>query len=272
MRLLGFFVGLAAGAVMVWQSGWNPFPPKDYEECVESAAKSAKSKEALAILVSSCGSKFVGRRNGRGGYSYYDSRQNRTFDIAGPNPTASEWAPIEKAYAAYLDDLAKERESNRLFLEEQERQQRAAQEQAEQQQRAAQEQAAAAYAAQERKLQEAQANLERRRQVALSSIAVTATNIVCLYPSLPGCDSYKITATIRNQSMESISMLAVGWAFMPEGETNCPTDLQTKYQEQVNLRPGGTTVMNIDSGLRSDGPASKQFHYCVMVTDAQIVP
>jgi hypothetical protein len=57
---------------------------------------------------------------------------------------------------------------------------------------------------------------------------------------------------------------------MPEGEINCPTYLQTKYQEQVSLHLGDSTVMNIDSGLRSDGPASKQFHYCVMVTDTQI--
>jgi hypothetical protein len=271
--ILGFLVvdaiALAGiGTIAVWESGWNPFLPKDYEDCIETAAKSAKSKEALAILVSSCGSKFVGRRSPRGGYTYYDSRQNRTFDIAGSNPSQEEWASIEKTYSEYLDDLAKEEEANRLFLTEQQRQQ----EQAARQQRAAQEQAAIAKTEQEQKLQQAQADFERRRQAALSRIAITSKSIICLYPSLPGCDRYKITATITNQSSERISMLAVGWTFMSEEELNCPTYMQTKYQEQVRLRPGDSIVMNIDSGLRSDGPASKQFHYCVKVTDAQIMP
>lgn len=275
--ILGFLVVDAIvlagiGTVAVWESGWNPFLPKDYEDCIESAANRAKSKEALTILVSACGSKFVGRRSPRGGYTYYDSRQNRTFAIAGPNPSRDEWASIEKAYSQYFDDLAKEEEANRLFLAEQQRQQLAAQEQAARQQRAAQEQAAIAKAEQDRKLQQAQADLERRRKAALSRIAVLGTNLVCLYPSLPGCDRYKISATIKNQSIESISMLAVGWAFMSEGELNCPTYLQTKYQEQVRLSPGDSITMNIDSGLRSDGPPSKQFHYCVKVTDAQIIP
>lgn len=87
MRLLGFFVVLAAlGTLIVWQSGWNPFLPKDYEEC---------------------------RRNARGGYTYYDSRQNMAFAIAGPNPTTEEWAYIEKQYAKYFDDLAKAEEAQR---------------------------------------------------------------------------------------------------------------------------------------------------------------
>ena len=145
--------------------------------------------------------------------------------------------------------------------------QRAVNAEAEQQRRQRQ-----AEAEQQQRQQQAQADLERRRKAALSKIAILSNNLVCLYPSLPGCDSYKISATIRNQSLETISMLAVGWAFMPEEAINCPTYLQTKDEEQVSLRPGDSIVVNIDSGLRSDGPASKQFHYCVKVTDIQIMP
>jgi hypothetical protein len=45
---VGSFLIIAAivGVVLLWQQGWNPFPPKDHEDCIESAAKSAKSKEA----------------------------------------------------------------------------------------------------------------------------------------------------------------------------------------------------------------------------------
>jgi hypothetical protein len=151
---------------VLWQSGWTPFSPKDYEECTESAAKSAKSKEALAILVSSCNSKFVGRRNVRGGYTDYDSRQNAEFNIAGPNPTAEEWAYIEKEYAKYLDVLAEAEEVQRRS--DLQRQQ----------------QVAIAEAEQARKLQLARADLARRRQNAHSRISVTSTNLICLYLAL----------------------------------------------------------------------------------------
>jgi hypothetical protein len=252
MRLLGFFVVLVfVGAVIVWQSGWNPFLPKDYEECVESAARSAKSKEALAILVSSCSSKFVGRRNVRGGYTYYDSRQNSIFNIAGPNPTPAEWAYIEKQYAKYFDDSVKAEEAKRRQDEE------------------AQQRGEIAQAEQERMLQQARIELERRRQTALTRIAVISTNMICMYPALDGCSSYKLTTAVKNQSSETISTLFIGWAFIAEGET-CPTSVQTKSQEQVNFRPGDTLVLNIDQ--RFDGPASKEFRYCVKVNDARITP
>jgi hypothetical protein len=91
-----------------------------------------------------------------------------------------------------------------------------------------------------------------------------------LYPSLPGCDSYKLSATIRNQSSESITVLAVGWVFTSANEMNCPSYLQTKHQEQVRLRPGDSIVVNIDEF--SGGPALKQFRYCVKVTDVNIMP
>jgi hypothetical protein len=60
--LLGFLaidaILLAAFAVVALSTPtWNPFAPKDYEECAESAAMTAKSKEALAILISTCNSR-----------------------------------------------------------------------------------------------------------------------------------------------------------------------------------------------------------------------
>jgi hypothetical protein len=171
MRPFSFFVVLAiVGAVTAWASGWNPFPPKDYEECIESAAKSAKSNEALAILVSSCSSKFVGRRNVRGGYTYYDDRQNSTFNIAGPNPTPEEWALIENRYQKYLADVAAAEGTRRRQDAERQRLQDEAQQQA-----------ALAQAEEAREQQQAQAEqaqyFERRRQFALSRIAVTSVHI-----------------------------------------------------------------------------------------------
>ena len=39
---------------VVYAQWWNPFAPKDYEACAESAAKDAKSKAALSVLLSLC--------------------------------------------------------------------------------------------------------------------------------------------------------------------------------------------------------------------------
>jgi hypothetical protein len=257
MRIISFFIALAAVvAVILWQSGWSPFAPRDYEECAESAAKSAKSKEALAILVSSCASKFAGRRNVRGGYTYYDERQNIRFDIVGPNPTAEEWAYIEKQHAKHLGDLAAAEELQRR--QEAQQQQVVAIAQAEQER---------AQAEQARKVRLAQADMERRRQIALSHISVTSTEITCLYPALNGCDSYKLSASIRNQSSESISALSLGWAFIGHGD-RCLSSVQTKTREQVRLRPGDTVVLNLNQ--RFDGSPTKQFRYCLEINDAQI--
>jgi hypothetical protein len=133
---------IATNSVAQW---WNPFAPSDYEECAESAAREAKTSVALNILLESCNAKFRGRRKPGGGYAFLDTRQNRSFPIAGPNPTPAELSYIDAQYS--------------LFLKEQQ-------------------DAATAYAERTKQLQEIEAarqktiqdnlaDLERRRQTAL---------------------------------------------------------------------------------------------------------
>ncbi len=43
------------------------------------------------------------RRKPGGGYTYYDFMQDRTFDIAGPNPTPEEQKKIDEQYTVYLE-------------------------------------------------------------------------------------------------------------------------------------------------------------------------
>src|SRR5260370_26165613 len=50
-------------------------------------------------------SKFAGRRKPGGGYTYFDFMQNRSFDIAGPNPTPQEQKQIDQQYIVHLDRL-----------------------------------------------------------------------------------------------------------------------------------------------------------------------
>jgi len=87
---------------------WWHRAPADFEECTEAAGKSATPEEKSAALAQ-CSSKFAGRRKPSGGYTYYDFMQDRSFDIAGPNPTADEQKYIDEQYTGYLE---RQRRSN----------------------------------------------------------------------------------------------------------------------------------------------------------------
>jgi hypothetical protein len=81
---------------------WWSRAPADFEDCAEAAEKSA-SKEARTSALAECNAKFAGRRKAGGGYTYYDFMQDRSFDIAGPNPTAEEQKRIDEQYTIYLE-------------------------------------------------------------------------------------------------------------------------------------------------------------------------
>ena len=80
-----------------WRSG-----PKDFEDCADLAEK-AKTKEDKTAQLADCNAKFAGRRKPGGGYTYYDFMQDRSFDIAGPNPTPDEQKKIDQEYTYYLE-------------------------------------------------------------------------------------------------------------------------------------------------------------------------
>ena len=84
------------------QAQWWSRAPADFEACADTAEKAATRDEKAAAL-SQCNAKFAGRRKPGGGYSYYDFMQNRSFDIAGPNPTPQEQKHIDEQYTAFLD-------------------------------------------------------------------------------------------------------------------------------------------------------------------------
>ena len=82
---------------------WWSRAPADFEDCAEAAEKTA-SKEAKTAALAECNAKFAGRRKPGGGYTYYDFMQDRSFDIAGPNPTAEEQKRIDEQYTLYLEN------------------------------------------------------------------------------------------------------------------------------------------------------------------------
>jgi hypothetical protein len=76
--------------------------PADFEECADKAEKAGTREERKSQLAE-CNAKFAGRRKPGGGYTYFDFMQNRSFDIAGPNPTPEEQKRIDEQYTAFLE-------------------------------------------------------------------------------------------------------------------------------------------------------------------------
>jgi hypothetical protein len=84
------------------QAQWWSRAPADFEDCADAAEKAA-TKDAKTAALTQCNAKFAGRRKPGGGYTYYDFMQNRSFDIAGPNPTPEEQKHIDEQYTVFLD-------------------------------------------------------------------------------------------------------------------------------------------------------------------------
>ena len=113
---------LLAAAIMATAlsiiSGWlwfqlsAPSIARDFEECAEQAE--AASVGQRSRLLTGCGTRFAGRRKPGGGYSYYDFMQDRSFDIAGPNPTADERKRIDQEYMKHLDFVRRDVRSAEL--------------------------------------------------------------------------------------------------------------------------------------------------------------
>ena len=102
--LLAAIAGCAALTPSCADAQWWSRGPADFEGCADIAEKAA-SKEAKTSALVACNAKFAGRRKPGGGYTYFDFMQNRSFDIAGPNPTPQEQKQIDQQYIVHLDRL-----------------------------------------------------------------------------------------------------------------------------------------------------------------------
>jgi hypothetical protein len=108
MRILAPVAAALVALLVVWLGfGSSPLQvARDYEECVELVQANPNNEPGLSMT--GCNARFAGRRKADGGYSYYDFMQDRSFDIAGPNPTAEERKQIDRAYLGYLDAQRRE--------------------------------------------------------------------------------------------------------------------------------------------------------------------
>lgn len=114
--------GLLLLSVSHAHAGWWNRAPVDFEECADAAEKSSTKAEKTTALAD-CNAKFAGRRKAGGGYTYYDFLQDRTFDIAGPNPTPEEQKKIDESYTAYLANQRRSNEAAQAAARQQREQQ-----------------------------------------------------------------------------------------------------------------------------------------------------
>ena len=105
---------------------WWRGTPVDFESCADAAEK-AKTKEDRTSALAECNAKFAGRRKPGGGYTYYDFMQDRTFDIAGPNPTPEEQKKIDQQYTAYLESQRRSSIAAALTAKQQQQQEQESQ-------------------------------------------------------------------------------------------------------------------------------------------------
>ena len=142
-RLSALLIAALTGCMVLqpWRvhAQWWSLAPADFEACADVAEK-APTKEEKTAALTRCNAKFAGRRKPGGGYTYYDFMQNRSFDIAGPNPTPAEQKYIDEQYTLFLD-----RERRNTIVQElaaRQQQQERQQQQRQQQQREQVQQAA----------------------------------------------------------------------------------------------------------------------------------
>jgi len=119
--LVAGLAGLLALHLSRASAQWWHRAPADYEDCAEAADKLA-TKEEKSAAVAECSAKFAGRRKPGGGYAYYDFMQDRSFDIAGPNPTPEEQKYIDQQYTAYLENQRRSNIAAAAFAKQQQQQ------------------------------------------------------------------------------------------------------------------------------------------------------
>src|SRR5580698_6683367 len=110
-------IALALLALVGWWLGVRgpgPGLARDFEECVEQVGANPRSTDERGALMTRCYARFAGRRKSGGGYTYYDFMQDRSFDIAGPNPSIEERNYIDREYIGFLDLQHRERVSEAL--------------------------------------------------------------------------------------------------------------------------------------------------------------
>ena len=221
-----------AAVTTIVLSKWNVFPPADYEDCAARAAKNAKTKEGLWVLLTRCNSDFKGRRMPGGGYAYHNSCEGARYDIGGtytikgPNPTPAEQKHMN---AQCLADIEAERRAAEQKAEETHKLEQAAGNQA------FQERAAAAAAA---------SALQLRKSQTIPAVQVTAKSSKCTLgmnrDTSCAMDLINLQVEVTNRSKETLSSVSIGVA---SSDGICPSSYDVTQKFLIRLSSGQTNSL-----------------------------
>lgn len=76
-------------------NAWTLFGSSDYEECSVDAAKTAKSNQALALLIQNCSKEFPAKKGSDGKYYYYNKRTKTSIEVESPKLSSGDLKKIE---------------------------------------------------------------------------------------------------------------------------------------------------------------------------------
>lgn len=98
---------------------WSLFSNTSYEECAAEAAKTAKTNNALTILLQNCSNEFPGRLQPDGSYMMYVPALESNVKVSGPKPSVDDLKKIDILKA---DKLKATNDIQKMFqLDEQKR-------------------------------------------------------------------------------------------------------------------------------------------------------
>ena len=209
------------------------FGPKDYEECADKAAREAKNRDSLGILLQNCHSEFPGRKKPAGGYRYFDPRTGEYVDVSGPKFSAADVVAIEKQYQSFL--VWRRAEENQRQAEE----------------------------------QRSQLQLEafrRRTDETLSKLEITKRSLTT--EGNYYCITGNLSISFRNNSRETINRVSIGFSSVGPDAKQCPNSLPQIATRDIVVRPGETSIVSVTSSdlCQNSNPRP----YCASITGVSI--
>lgn len=222
-------------------NAFSLFGPSNYEDCEVSAAKDAKSEQALQILIKKCNSDFPARKSQQGGYFYFEPNSKEWIPVSSPKMTKLDWEKVSQAIAVF--ELEQTKRENELRKR-----------------------------AEETKLRkEADDKLRSETNAAvkaelLSGISVMSFSYQC--KSTYNCRDKNFTVKLKNNSKHDIRMVGFGILLTPVKQDCTGTHSENAGSQLVDLGAGDTTVINFTQN--EFGPVTSNLHGCIWVTSVRL--
>jgi hypothetical protein len=109
-----------------------------------------------------------------------------------------------------------------------------------------------------------EAEITRRTKEAFQGIYLEEHKLECRLAW--SCNLYEIRAAVSNRSTETLTVIEIGWVFVPRG-SSCPTLMSKRSTNTQLVRPGDTTWLSI---IGFDGPNNMNYNFCITLESIKI--